>query len=223
MAQGHYINNSVATRTLAPIITLKNLMKTSYEILENVIDGLVSKVTELFHYLNEYEIIFNENESVFKLLKSTHSHFWNDLYWLYWSFLTIRICNLMDKAETFGSKNLSFYLLKETILEYNLECSNQVGEIIKEIEEKILPFRTARKKAFAHFDLKILSSKEGLEVLQLDDFEFILSRFSTIINLVNGELTRDTFLFGIKSLEGAKRILAILTLGIETRNKLGNK
>ncbi len=198
-------------------------MRTRSDNLDSLIDKIVVKLTELYHYVNEYNIIFNEDIKTKTILDSSRSSFWTDLYWLYWNYFTIRICNLMDQPETYGNKNLSFYQLIKQIRIKELACTLKVLEIVEGIEGKISPFRNARKKAFAHFDLEILLSKQGLDLLKLDDIEWILSQFSVIINLVNSELQRDTYLFGMRSLEGARRIIGLLSMGIDYRNNLGKK
>ena len=191
--------------------------------LNDTINLLVGKLTELNHYLNEYKIIFKDDISSKQLLESTHSTFWNDLYWLYWNFLTIRICCLMEKAETYGNKNLSFYHLLELVSENGLTCESSILKLVEDIGTKILPFKNVRKKAFAHYDLRILLDKKSLNILELDDFEWILLQFSTIINLISSELHGDTYLFGMKSLEGARRMMGILSKGLEYRNNLIKK
>lgn len=184
-----------------------------------IVEKLSTKVVELFHYRSEQKILFSDDEKTRKILDKTHSIFWDDIYPLYWSTITIKLSSLMEKARTAGNDNLSFYQLSKRANEMNLLCTKEIEEALEDIKIHFLPFDQARKKVFAHNDLGTEINKTELEVLKGHKVDTILAGFADILNLVSQELKMETMLYGMERGDGIKRILFLLKLGIQKRDE----
>ena len=199
------------------------MSNTSITKLHDVIGKITDKLVEIVHYINEYEEIFNDNKKTKNIIAATNCRFFDDLYSLYWNFLTIRICALLDTSKTFGNKNLSIKLLIELVEKENLPCRKKVNELLNKIDLLIASFKNSRNKAFTHFDLDIMLSKKRLEMLKLDDLILTIGYVSEIVNIVNSDLGKDVSLFGMKSHDGARRLIGILEMGMKHKEQIINQ
>ena len=86
----------------------------------------------------------------------------------------------------------------------------------------IPPFKKVRNKAFAHFDLETMTSKKNLAIINLDDLIFICRKIEDIINEINRELKLPDVLFGIRTQDGAMRLVNFLRLGGERKEQIIN-
>ncbi|MBA9074738.1 hypothetical protein GGR22_002911 [Flavobacterium gossypii] len=198
-------------------------MKEPAEELTLVINKIRDKLTELFHYVTEYEMLYNDNPEIQNIIADVNSRFFSDLYWLYWNFITIRVCALMDNKFTGSNENLTVPKLIDVIEKLNLNCLNTIKSKQEIILEKLKPFRKVRNKAFAHFDLETMTSQKTLEVIELDDLIFICNQIEDILNEVNRELNLPETLFGCRSQEGAMRLINFLRLGGERKKQIINQ
>ncbi|MEM5538246.1 hypothetical protein [Olleya sp. AS48] len=188
------------------------------------VNGILKKVQnkyiEILYYVSEYKIIFVDDKEMENVIEQIDSRFFYDLYWLYWNFITIRICAIMERKETMSKKNLSIPLLISIAENKKLNCLKNL--IIKKdnIEKKLKPFKDARNKAFGHYDLKSNIEKSVFERLELDNLKIICSEIEDILNLIELELGGTQTLYGARISHGALKVNKVLKLGIKKRNEL---
>jgi len=188
------------------------------------VNGILKKVQnkyiEILYYVSEYKIIFVDDKEMENVIEQIDSRFFYDLYWLYWNFITIRICAIMERKETMSKKNLSIPLLISIAENKKLNCLKKL--IIKKdnIEKKLKPFKDARNKAFGHYDLKSNIEKSVFERLELDNLKIICSEIEDILNLIELELGGTQTLYGARISHGALKVNKVLKLGIKKRNEL---
>ncbi|MCU4190165.1 hypothetical protein M9Q43_13460 [Flavobacterium sp. HXWNR29] len=191
--------------------------------LEDVFLQIKNKYVNLLHYVNEYEILFAENKELDTMISETKSSFFSDLYWLYWNFITIQTCALMDKKIMMGKENLTIPKLIDLIEKLDFECTSSAKLKLETINEKIGPFKVARNKAFGHYDLESVMSKKEFDRLELDDLKIIFNSIEGIFNLIEVELGQSTKLYGFRIQTGAMRLLNFIRLGIEKKKEIINR
>lgn len=187
--------------------------------LKIVLKSIQDRFIEIHYYISEYKILFIEDQEMESVIVEINSRFFNDLYWLYWNFITIRICALMDKKETMGIENLSIPKLISIAELENLKCANELNLKKENILKKIKPFRDARNKAFGHYDLKSNIEKTVFERLELDDLKIICDEIESLLNLIDIELGNTPKLYGARVSHGVMKLNHILKLGVEKKNE----
>ncbi|GEM_PF-2374727 len=165
--------------------------------LEKIHKNIHHKYIQILHHTTEYKNLFIENKELDEMIKQTRSSFFEDLYTLYWSYLTININALVDKKSTFNNENLSIYNLLETIKKLNLKCTKTIELNLDKIKTLIKPFNRARNKVFAHYDTTTALNKTHMDELKLEDLDTILVLIKDILISIETELEypKKTYLF----------------------------
>ena len=117
-------------------------------------------IKELLTHLNIRWIIYKQmygtNVYRVELLNNTASNVFSEFQWLVMDNMILSLSKLTDPAKMRGNWNLSLPYLYEEIINLNeVQLSEELGEILEELNNSVENFRKIRNKRIAHTDLAV--------------------------------------------------------------------
>ena len=117
-------------------------------------------IKELLTHLNIRWIIYKQmygtNVYRVELLNNTASNVFSEFQWLVMDNMILSLSKLTDPAKMRGNWNLSLPYLHEEIINLNeVQLSEELGEILEELNNSVENFRKIRNKRIAHTDLAV--------------------------------------------------------------------
>ena len=118
------------------------------------------RIKELLTHLNIRWIIYLQmygaNAYRVELLNNTASNAFYEFQWLVMDNMILSLSKLTDSAKMRGNWNLSLpYLHEEIINLKEVQLSEELGDIIEELNSSVENFRKIRNKRIAHNDLAV--------------------------------------------------------------------
>ncbi|MBK3518520.1 AbiU2 domain-containing protein [Carboxylicivirga marina] len=170
----------------------------------------------------EFEVFFNDNESIRDLRDELLPDFFLDLYDFYWEDFLITIARLLDNHKQGQNLNLTLFTLVEVLKEKDKETFKDVKNQLDNIKEKYKDIITYRRKCLAHYDLDYTTgTKDFGSSTHIDEVHAFLDSMLDIINrtlIALGENPKTNLVMYPGRYRGAKELLRILEKEKQSRN-----
>lgn len=183
-------------------------MENSFSHIE-IIENLKQHLLPCFHDLNEFDVLFPENELQLEMYNEIASNFFILLNKMYFDKFILSISRLLDPAKQFKNENLSIFQLIEIANATNYPKTEELKKAIDEIKLEAEDILKLRSKFIAHRDLSH-SVNNDLTVAPID-FEKIKELYNKMAKCLNEieihlEL-KQTFFSYIRDMYGATALV----------------
>ncbi len=162
--------------------------------------------------INEYAVIFGENELQKNMLLERSGQFFFRLHQMYWDRFSISVSRFTDPhKQKNGNKNLSIYVLPELANNAGIDKSN-IEHQINEIIILAKAFRTRRSKYIAHRDFQLaLDAKYfGSDLLYLRNVKEIYRIIGDLLNEFYLKIEDNQWAWDLISSTGARSLLFLI-------------
>ncbi|NQT78069.1 MAG: hypothetical protein HQ565_10165 [Bacteroidetes bacterium] len=154
------------------------------ELYVKIVKSLADELNICFHWINEFNILFPEEELQYDLYNETAPNFFSYLSKFYFDYFFLKISKMLDPAKINSFDNLSLYQLEKIASNIFPDKQLEIKKEIDFIKEEAKIILNARKKIIAHKDLKISLNNEHLGETKFVEIESIISKMSNVINKV---------------------------------------
>jgi|AntAceMinimDraft_9_1070365.scaffolds.fasta_scaffold22292_2 hypothetical protein len=146
--------------------------------------ALAEELNICFHWINEFNKIFPEENLQYELYNETAPNFFSNLSKLYFDYFFLKISRMLDPAVINNYKNLSLYQLIEIAKEVFPNKKNEIKDEINLIKKEASTILTARNKLISHKDLNVTLNNDNLGKTEFADIESITLKMSKVINKI---------------------------------------
>jgi len=157
--------------------------------------SLADDLNICFHWMNEFNILFPENELQYDLLDKIAPNFFHYLSHFYYDYFFLKISKMLDPATISGFENLSLFQLINISKKFFPEKEEVIKIEINKIKRDASIILNARKKIIAHRDLTVAINEENLGETKFTEIESLIKRMSGVINLSLENLGEPTISF----------------------------
>lgn len=176
-----------------------------------VITSLADELNLCFHWKNEFNILFPEEDLQYELYNEIAPNFFSRLIELYYNYFIIKISNLLDPPKISGFDNLSLYQLVNVVKEISILESKNIKRDIDNIKLETNNILRVRKKIIAHNDLNTKINKINLGETKFTDIESTFDKMSRVINKAFELLGEPQYSFiWLRDLHGATGLVQSL-------------
>lgn len=191
-----------------------------------IVNKLAENLLPIFYDLDEFNIIYTENELQNSLLDEiAPNFFWGLLNEMFFDRFFLAICRMLDPVRTGNFENLTLLQLVEIANNTNYSETVSLKERIIQIKEDSSDILILRRKFIAHRDLNH-SIKDDLIItrIEFDKIKDILSRMSRCIQEIQNHLgiEQTSFVYS-RDIYGATALLRCLRHGMVYMDTLRNR
>jgi len=162
--------------------------------------------------INEYVIIFGENELQKNMLLEKTGQFFFRLQQMYWDRFSISVSRFTDQhKQKNGNKKLSIYILPELANNAGIDKSN-VEHQINNIMILAKAFRTRRSKYIAHRDFQLALNTKDFEsdLLYLKNVKEIYNIIGDLLNEFYLKIEDNQWAWDLITSTGARSLIFLI-------------
>lgn len=171
--------------------------------------------------VEEFEILYPEDEQTYTLINSLIPDFFANINDLYWESFLMTIARLLDSPNVGSKTNLTLFTLSEILKEDEKNEWKNIENKIEALKERNKDIITYRKKYLAHFDIDYSIGKKVFDTsTHIVNVRYFLNEMHTIINETLNALgleKENGFMMYPAQYKGSRELLNIL------RNEQNNK
>ncbi len=176
-----------------------------------ITNSIADELNICFHWKNEFNILFPENELQFELYNETAPNFFSHLSRFYFDYFFMKISKLLDPASMGRFENLTLYQLVKISGDLIPDKQQEFKENIDEIKVQAEIIINSRNKLIAHKDLEITLNNENLGRTEFYEIESIITKMAEVINKMQDLLgeSKHSFIW-MRDFHGATSLIQAL-------------
>ncbi len=174
--------------------------------LKEELDQFCLEAVDCYHHFRQSRVIFDQPQDKLDILNETAQHFFSLLNNMFLNGIVLNMARLTDRAEMYGSKNLSIRRIHGSVLQ-DPKRPKGLHPLVEELHAIAEESDTWRNKLTAHIDYEAALGTLAIPPLHLDRVQHFYDVLQEFINLIYRALYDTVYPIDAVDTRGADELL----------------